>query len=118
MRAFGILLLVCILGIASVPVEAAPTAATAFPGGPHFILECRFAQRNNDDPIAFPGEPGLSHNHTYIGNFSVDASTTPDSLLGGRSSCDFDADSSAYWAPTLFVGRRPVSVSTGFGSYV
>lgn len=117
-RAFGTVLLVCVLGIASTSVEAAPTAATAFPGGRHFLLECRFAQRNNDDPIVFPGRPGLSHNHTYIGNFSVDASTTPGSLLGGRSSCDFDADSSAYWAPTLFVGRRPVPVITGFVYYV
>lgn len=117
-RAAAIVGLVCVLGVASTPIDAAPTATTAFPGGSHFVLECRFAQRNNDDPIVFPGRPGLSHNHTYIGNFSVDSSTTPESLLGGRSSCDFDADSSAYWAPTLFVGRRPVSVVTGFVYYV
>ena len=106
-----------VLGLGSTSVAAAPTAPV-FPGGPHFLLECRFVQRNNDDPIVFPGKPGLSHNHTYVGNFSVDAFTTPNSLLGGRSSCDFEADSSAYWAPTLYVGRRAVKPLTGFVYYV
>lgn len=115
-RAIGIGLLVFVLGVASTSVEAATTAS--FPGGPHFLLECRFAQRNNDDAIVFPGKPGLSHNHTYVGNFSVDANSTPSSLLGGRSSCDFPADSSAYWAPTLYVGRRPMQLLTGFVYYV
>jgi Domain of unknown function (DUF1996) len=92
--------------------------AAGFPGGPHFVLRCRFTHRNNDDAIVFPGEPGRSHNHSYVGNFSVDASTQPGALLGGRTSCDFDADSSAYWAPTLFVGRRSVLPLAGFAYYV
>jgi hypothetical protein len=92
--------------------------AAGFPGGPHFVLECSFTHRNNDDAIVFPGEPGRSHNHTYVGNFSVDASTQPGSLLGGRTSCDFDADSSAYWAPTLYVGRRSVLPLGGFVYYI
>jgi hypothetical protein len=115
-RALLIIVLLVVPTVASTSVSAAPSAG--FPGGPHFLLECRFAQRNNDDAIVFPGRPGLSHNHTYIGNFSVDASTTPESLLGGRSSCDFEADSSAYWAPTLYSGRRPVRPLTGFVYYV
>ena len=92
--------------------------AAGFPGGPHFVLRCRFTHRNNDDAIVFPGEPGRSHNHTYVGNFSVDASTQPGALLGGRTSCDFDADSSAYWAPTLYVGRRSVLPLAGFAYYI
>ena len=117
-RTLLIVVLFAVPVFASTSVEAAPTAKVAFPGGPHFVLECRFAQRNNDDPIVFPNRPGLSHNHTYIGNRSVDASTTPESLLGGRSSCDFEADSSAYWAPTLYVGRKPIRPMTGFVYYV
>ena len=92
--------------------------AAGFPGGPHFVLRCRFTHRNNDDAIVFPGEPGRSHNHSYVGNFSVDASTQPGALLGGRTSCDFDADSSAYWAPTLYVGRRSVQPLAGFAYYI
>ena len=116
-RAIVIALSLAVLGSGSTLVEAARKAA-AFPGGPHFLLECRFAQRNNDDAIVFPGRPGLSHNHTYIGNFSVTAFSTPSSLLGGRSSCDFEKDSSAYWAPTLYVGRKPIRPLTGFVYYV
>ena len=73
---------------------------------------------NNDDPIVYPDAPGRSHNHTFIGNFVVDAYTTPSSLLGGRTTCDFDADSSAYWMPTLFVGRRAVLPFAGFVYYI
>ncbi len=92
--------------------------ASSFPGGEHFVLSCGFSHRNNDDPIVFPSAPGRSHNHTYIGSFAVDASTTPSSLLGGRSTCDFEADSSAYWAPTLYVGRQAVLPLAGFVYYV
>jgi hypothetical protein len=92
--------------------------AAGFPGGPHFVVQCGFTHRNNDDAIVFPGQPGRSHNHTYVGNFSVDASTQLGSLLGGRSSCDFDADSSGYWAPTLYVGRRSVLPLAGFAYYI
>jgi hypothetical protein len=105
--------------VASSSAPAAPKApAASFPGGPHFVLSCGFTHRNNDDPIRFPDQPGLSHNHTYIGAFVVDASTTPGSLLGGRSSCDFGADSSAYWAPTFYQGRRAIKPLAGFVYYI
>ena len=93
-------------------------AVAAFPGGPNFVLECRFSHRNNDDPIVYPGRPGLSHNHTFLGNVATDAATTPFSLLGGKSSCDFDADSSAYWVPTLYLGRRAILPLEVFVYYV
>jgi Domain of unknown function (DUF1996) len=117
-----------VLGATSAIVLAASTASAgpaaitqargSFPGGPHFVLSCGFSHRNNDDAIVFPGHPGHSHNHTYIGNFSVDSGTTPTSLLGGRTSCEFEADSSAYWAPTLYAGRRAVIPIAGFVYYV
>jgi uncharacterized protein DUF1996 len=100
------------------PAAVARTVAAGFPGGPHFVVSCGFSHRNNDDAIVFSGKPGLSHNHTYIGNFAVDASTTPSSLVGGRSTCDFEADASAYWAPTLYVGRRALLPLAGFAYYV
>jgi Domain of unknown function (DUF1996) len=79
----------------------------SFPGGPYFNVVCGFSHRNNDDPIIFPGEPGRSHNHTFIGNRRVDASTTPESLQGGESSCG-ELDSSTYWVPTLFDGMEAI----------
>jgi hypothetical protein len=94
-------------------VAAAPSAplqlAPSFPGGPYFAIGCSFSHRNNDDPILFPKQPGRSHNHTYVGNRNVDASTTPASLIGGRTSCGEPADSSAYWVPTLYESRNVVN---------
>ena len=81
--------------------------STRFPGGRYFTVTCGFSHRNNDDPIVFPGEPGRSHNHTYIGNRTVDAASTPESLVDGPSTCS-DLDSSTYWVPTLYEGLEPV----------
>jgi hypothetical protein len=104
--------------LARTSADAAPSAPTSFPGGPNFVLECRFSHRSNDDPIKYPDQPGLSHNHTFIGNVATDAASTPASLLGGKSTCDFPADSSAYWAPTLFAGPRPILPLGAFVYYV
>jgi hypothetical protein len=89
-----------------------------FPGGPYFALGCGFSHRNNDDAILFPGVPGRSHNHTYIGNRGTDAATTPASLLGGSTTCEDPADSSTYWVPTLYEGGRHVNPLTGIVYYV
>jgi hypothetical protein len=100
------------------PTSPARLGLTGFPGGAYFNVVCGFSHRNNDDPIVHPGHPGLSHNHTYTGNRSVDASSTPDSLRGGPTTCDLDADASGYWAPTLYVGRDPIPPLTGIVYYV
>ena len=106
------------------PAQEGPAAsgkaplAEPFPGGRYFVVGCGFSHRNNDDPIALPGQPGRSHNHTYVGNRSVDASSTAASLRDGRSSCGDLGDSSAYWTPTLFSGREPVRPFVGLAYYV
>jgi hypothetical protein len=92
--------------------------ATGFPGGPYFNVVCGFSHRNNDDPIMHPGHPGLSHNHTYTGNRSVDASSTPASLRGGSTTCDLETDASGYWAPTLYVDREAIHPLAGIVYYV
>jgi hypothetical protein len=107
-----------------VPVRlAAPllaASALAFSGGAaaapdhggaarYFTVLCGFSHRNQDDPIVFPRQRGHSHDHTYFGNTSTDAFSTPASLrASGRSTCRAPGDTAAYWAPTLFVGHRPV----------
>jgi hypothetical protein len=84
-------------------------AARNFPGGPYFTVVCGFSHRNNDDPMVFPGQPGRSHNHTFIGNRTVDASTTPSSLRAGPTTCDIEQDASTYWVPTVYLGREPIT---------
>jgi hypothetical protein len=94
------------------------TTASTFPGGAYFNLACGFSHRNNDDPILFPGQPGRSHNHTYIGNTGVDASSTPASLRSGETTCELSDDSSTYWVPTLYLGQEPVVPYAGLAYYV
>ncbi len=68
----------------------------------NFVSGCMFSHRNNDDPIVYPGQPGLSHDHTFIGNDTTNAfSTSPATLLGKSTSCRRAGDTAAYWMPTL-----------------
>jgi hypothetical protein len=78
-------------------------------GGGYFAVACGFSHRNQDDPIVFPRQRGRSHDHTYFGNTSTNAFSTPASLrAAGRTTCRIPRDTAAYWAPTLFVGSRAV----------
>jgi hypothetical protein len=62
-----------------------------------------FTHELPDDPIVFPGEPGLSHTHHFFGNDTTDAFSTPEDLVTeGDTSCHKKIDGSAYWAPALF----------------
>ena len=84
------------------------TVRLELPGGPHYSIGCSLSHQNNDDPIVFPGQPGRSHHHTFIGNRTVDAWATPASLRNGPTSCSDPGDSSGYWFPSLFVGAATV----------
>jgi hypothetical protein len=78
-------------------------------GRGYFAVVCGFSHRNQDDPIVFPNQAGRSHDHTYFGNTSTSARSTPGALrAAGETTCRLRADTAAYWAPTLFVSGRPV----------
>ena len=49
--------------------------------GVNFVSTCRFSHRAGDDPIVFPGCAGVSHDHSFVGNVSTNASSTLGSLL-------------------------------------
>ena len=69
--------------------------------GVNFVSGCRYSHRNMDDPISYPGQPGTSHDHTFIGNDSTNAFSTVGTLLASTSSCRRAGDTAAYWVPTL-----------------
>ena len=87
-------------------------AGSASPGGGgasyFFASTCSFSHRGWDDPIVFPGKPGLSHNHSFVGNVSTNAFSTLSSLRAHTTTCTPRADAAAYWAPTLLVNFKPV----------
>lgn len=74
-----------------------------------FQAQCAVSRSNlDDDPIIYPGKPGVSHSHTFMGNTTTNAGTTVASLQAGSTACNALADKSAYWMPTVFNGDTPV----------
>jgi len=77
-----------------------------------FDTNCDPGQRLNDDPLKFPGRPGASHLHQFLGNTTTNAGSTGTSLLlanidGKHTTCHDPQDGSAYWVPTLYQdGKR------------
>jgi len=108
-------------------VRAVTAQELAF-GGPYvpnptdvgaFREPCTFSHMNFDDPIVYPGQPGVSHLHTFAGNTSAAAGTSTDNILTtGNSTCTGgDLNRTAYWMPTLIdtrTGAPVVPVSTNF----
>jgi hypothetical protein len=85
-----------------------------------FNAGCTVSHHLNDDPIIFPGMPGASHAHTFLGNTSTNASSTNASLLGHTvTTCTPAEDLSAYWIPSLLQNGTvidPAGVTVYYGS--
>ena len=98
-------------------MDPAPSTAVRVP---EFNATCTYSHSKPDDPIVFPGLPGASHMHSFIGNRSTNANTTLASLLANpATSCAPAQDLSAYWVPTLFEHGQavePKSVIVYYGS--
>jgi hypothetical protein len=71
-----------------------------------FQANCSVTVHRLDDPIVSPRLPGASHMHTFLGNNSVNASSTNDSLKNGQTNCRTPDDKSAYWFPSLYNGDQ------------
>jgi hypothetical protein len=76
--------------------------------GVNFVENCRFSHQAPDDPIVFPGRAGASHQHTFVGNRTTNASSTYRSLRAGGTTCMRAEDTAAYWVPALYQGSSPV----------
>ncbi|GGY34028.1 DUF1996 domain-containing protein [Streptomyces tanashiensis] len=86
-----------------------PSDRTPAPAYHHeFQANCSVTHTAPDDPIVYPGQPGASHDHTFMGNTSTNAHSTTASLTGGATTCNAPADSSAYWMPSLFKGDQKI----------
>ena len=76
--------------------------------GVNFIENCRFSHQAPDDPIVFPGKPGASHQHTFVGNRSTNAFSSFGSLRSDGTTCMRKDDTAAYWVPALYQGANLV----------
>ncbi|MFJ2955116.1 DUF1996 domain-containing protein [Streptomyces sp. NPDC087270] len=74
-----------------------------------FQAKCAPSHTLPDDPIVFPGQPGKSHDHTFMGNVSTNADSTTASLdAASGTTCNAPGDKSAYWMPSLFNGDQKI----------
>ncbi|WP_433211263.1 DUF1996 domain-containing protein [Dactylosporangium sp. CS-047395] len=86
---------------------------------PEFHATCTVSHHGPDDPIVFPGLPGASHDHTFLGNRSTNAASTAESLYAAGTTCTPAQDHSAYWIPTLYQNGKvvdPKEVTVYYGS--
>jgi hypothetical protein len=77
--------------------------------GVNFVSVCGFSHRAGDDPIVFPGQPGVSHDHSFVGNTSTNAFSTLSTLSEAGTTCRRPGDTAAYWMPTLLVNGTVVT---------
>jgi hypothetical protein len=83
-----------------------------------FLADCPVSHRLPDDPIVYPGLPGASHMHSFMGSRVTDAYTDVSDLLAGATNCNPAVDTSSYWVPTFYVDNQPVEPVTGIFYYL
>jgi hypothetical protein len=93
-------------------LAAAPAAHAAASGNNQGKFEsvCFYSHSAVEDPIVYPNQPGLGHQHDFIGNPATNASTTTAAQLqapGIATNCMNTQDLAAYWAPTMLKDATP-----------
>lgn len=68
----------------------------------NWITSCTISHSAPNDPIVFPGLPGASHLHDFMGARTTDAFSTANSLFAGATNCLTTGDHSSYWVPALY----------------
>jgi hypothetical protein len=77
-------------------------------GAAAFRMFCTAGQLVRDDPLVYPGQPGVSHLHQFFGNTGTNANSTYQSLrTTGGTTCgasNAPVNRSAYWFPAMLDG--------------
>jgi hypothetical protein len=89
----------------------------ASPARAHFKMHCKpETGRTEADPIVFAGmDVPSGHLHTFLANEYLPNQQNPNlvtyaEMVGRPTTCQFDADSAAYWFPTLLQNGTPLPV--------
>ena len=122
------------IGISAVVDAQTSTSAMGNDHGA-FFADCGYSHSAPDDPIVFPGQPGLSHLHDFIGAKTLNADSTNASIRQSPTTClranevkryqpdgtyrakTAQMDHSAYWAPTLYDNGVPVKPTSASAYY-
>ena len=94
-----------------------PSAASDGVGA--FRSVCQITKYAWDDPIVYPGKPGVAHLHMFWGNSAIDAFSTAQSLkTSGNGTCRGGiANRSSYWIPAVLSSEGRVLVPHEVHSY-
>jgi hypothetical protein len=87
-----------------------------FASGPQFAVDCGLAGQARLDPILHPGEEDAGHLHDFFGSEAVGPDAIGPDLVGTETTCRVQADTAAYWAPSLLRDGAPV-IPTGVSAY-
>ena len=106
----GLVAVISAVGLAAGedPPPAGPVTSLDQLRGVSFVSRCSFSHQAPDDPIVYPGRPGASHDHTFLGNKTTSAFSTDATLRGGDSTCKRRGETAAYWVPTVVAGGKAV----------
>src|SRR6266536_1309477 len=77
--------------------------------GVNFVGSCTFSHMAMDDPIVYPRQPGVSHDHSFVGNTTTNAFSTLRSLRAGSTTCRRDGETAAYWMPTVLLNGQMIA---------
>ena len=69
--------------------------------GVNFVSGCGSATATTTTRSSSRAQPGLSHDHTFLGNVDDERVLDPRHARGRTSSCRRPGDTAAYWVPTL-----------------
>lgn len=85
--------------------------------GRSFRVSCDYVTSAVINPILFPGQEPAGHDHQFFGGLTVNASTTPASLVAANAnrdstSCTATRDGSVYWQDSLIITDDPANPVT------
>jgi Domain of unknown function (DUF1996) len=97
-------MLVLVLTVLVAPLPGSPPPAEAHALG-SFAVQCGWTHTSMDDPIVYPGQPGMSHKHAFYGNKSTNAFSTRKTMMAAGTTCTDKKDLAAAWAPTASIKK-------------
>jgi Domain of unknown function (DUF1996) len=93
-------------------------AAQAADNASVISVRCEGTHTAPDDPIVYPGKPGLAHMHEFIGNPTTDAFSTYSEMVDASPvKCETQADTAGYWAPALYKNGVRIPIHHSFNYY-
>jgi Domain of unknown function (DUF1996) len=85
-----------------------------------WLVVCPPSHDLTDDPIVFPGRPGASHLHVFMGNTTVDADSTYGSMTQSplTTTCPASSgDTSGYWIMALFKNGTQIDPKSSYAPH-